>query len=137
MATDRLADRRSGKSRLRPESRHRGDPAGVAAVGLVRSGREEPLRVARLQAPRVTAGFDESAVKPLRQRTSFETDESDTVLSPRQPSDQVFRVRQCRAREHRRAGIIDDANGRVVQRDIQSYEELHPFLFTPGLIPAR
>src|SRR5262245_45312405 len=63
------------------EAHHIGDPASVAAVGLVRPRRQEPLRVARLNANRGEAGVDQCAVEPFRQWAGFDTDKLD-VLPP-------------------------------------------------------
>src|SRR5262249_42114004 len=76
--------------------------------------------MSRLNADHRQARFGENAVKPLRQRSSFQPDSLEAIDGVRQNLQQSFRFTRHSRFPHDLACIIHNADARFLDRNIQS-----------------
>src|SRR5262249_34442290 len=74
------------------------------------------------------ARFGENAVKPLRQRSSFQPDSLEAIDGVRQNLQQSFRLTRHPRFPHDLARIIHNADARLLDRHIQSSKIVHAAL---------
>src|SRR5262249_13455531 len=76
--------------------------------------------MSRLNPDHRQARFGENAVKPLRQRSSFQPDSLEAIDGVRQNLQQSFRLTRHPRFPHDLARIIHNADARLLDRHIQS-----------------
>src|SRR5947209_2622370 len=76
--------------------------------------------MSRLNTNQWQARFGENAVKPLRQRSSFESNSLEAIDGVRQHLQQGFRLTRHFRFPHDLARIIHDADARFLDRHIES-----------------
>src|SRR5262245_56848139 len=84
--------------------------------------------MSRLNADHRQARFGKNAVKPLRQRSSFQPDSLEAIDGVRQNLQQRFRLTRHPRFPHDLARIIHNADARLLDRHIQSSKIVHAAL---------
>ena len=100
----------------------------VIAVGLDRHDRGRTLHPPGFDAGRRQAGGPQALAQPRRQRPGFQAKTFDRNLGRLQPSYDRLRFSICLALSKDDAGIIDNADGSLVERYIQAHEVRHGIL---------
>src|SRR6266699_6958745 len=81
--------------------------------------------MSRLNTNHWQARFGENAVKPLRQRPSFQSNALEAIDGVRQNLQESLRLTRHPHFPHDLAGIIHDADARLLDRHIKSSKIVH------------
>jgi hypothetical protein len=100
----------------------------VIAVGLVDLRLQHGPHMSRLNTNHWQAPFGENAVKPLRQRSSFQPNSLEAIDGVRQNLQESFRLTRHPRFPHDLARIIHNANTRLLDRHIESSKIVHAAL---------
>src|SRR5262249_16864848 len=131
LAAQRLHMHRS----IKPDPHHLCYATRIVAVRLVDLCLQHGPHVSCLDTNHWQARFGENAVKPLRQRSSFQPNSLEAIDGVRQNLQQSFRF-TCHPRfPHDLARIIHNADARFLDRDIQSSKIVHAALLLRCLRP--
>src|SRR6266699_6078261 len=104
---------------IKPHSHQLCYAARIVAVCLVDLRQHGP-HMSRLNTNHWQARFGENAVKPLRQRSSFESNSLEAIDGVRQHLQQGFRLTSHFRFPHDLARISHDADARFLDRHIES-----------------
>src|SRR5258708_38921791 len=110
---------------IKSRSHHLCYAARVIAVGLVDLRLQHGPHVSRLNTNHWQARFGENAVKPLRQRSSFQPNSLEAIDGVRQNLQESFRLTRHPRFPHDLARIIHDADARLLDRHIESSKIVH------------
>src|SRR6266576_5607871 len=110
---------------IKSYSHHLGTSARVIAVCLVDLRLQHGPHVSRLNTNYWQTRFGENAVKPLRQRSSFQPNSLEAIDGVRQNLQQSFRLTRHPRFPHDLARIIHDADARLLDRHIESSKIVH------------
>src|SRR5205809_6461377 len=124
LAAQRLHMHRS----IKPGPHHLCYAARIVAVRLVDLCLQHGPHVSRLNTHHWQARFGENAVKPLRQRSSFQPNSLEAIDGVRQNLQESFRLTRHPRFPHDLARIIHDADARLLDRDIESSKIVHAAL---------
>src|SRR6266516_1846174 len=113
---------------IKPRPHHLRYAARIVAVRLVDLRLQHRLHVPRLNADHRQARFGENAVKPLRQRPSFQPNTLEAIDGVRQNLQESFRLTRHPRFPHGLARIIHDADARLLDRHIESSKIVHAAL---------
>src|SRR6476661_4814947 len=102
--------------------------ARIVAIRLVDLRLQYRSHVPRLDTDRWQACFRESAEKPLRQWSGFQSDPLEEVGGARQNRQQSFRLARNLQFTHNLARVIHNADARVLDRNVQSSKMVHAAL---------
>src|SRR5262249_52399955 len=92
----------------------------IIAVCLIDPRLQHGLHVPRLNTDHGQARFGENAVKPLRQRSSFQPNSLEPIDVVRQHLQESFRLTRHPRFPHDLARIIHDADARLLDRHVES-----------------
>src|SRR5215471_3871354 len=84
--------------------------------------------MSRLNADHRQARFGKNAVKPLRQRSGFQPNSLEAIEGARQYLQESFRLTRHPRFPHDLARIIDNADARFLDRNIESSKIVHAAL---------
>lgn len=113
---------------IQVDAHHLGNPTRVIAVALVDLRPQERLGVARLDADHGQSSLRQTLKQPLRQWASFEPDPFDAEASLRQDLRQILKMADDLGFSANSSGLIDDADGGLFHRNIQTGIKLHAAL---------
>src|SRR5258708_21546291 len=100
----------------------------MVAVGVVDLRLQHGPHVPRLNTNHRQARFGENAVKPLRQRSSFQPDSLEGIDGVRQNLQQSFRLTRHPRFPHDLARIVHNADARFLDRHVESSKIGHAAL---------
>jgi hypothetical protein len=112
---------------IESRSHHLRYAACIIAICLVDLCLQHGLHVPRFNANHRQARFGENAVKPLRQRSSFQPNSLE-VIRVRQNLQKGFRLTRHPRLPHDLARIIHNADARLLDRHIESSKIVHAAL---------
>src|SRR6266480_2366771 len=110
---------------IEPHSHHLCYAARIVAVCLVDLRLQHGPHMSRLNTDHWQARFGENAVKPLRQRSSFQPNSLEAIDGVRQNLQESFRLTRHPRFPHDLARIIHDADTRLLDRHIESSKIVH------------
>src|SRR6266566_3805907 len=113
---------------IKPGPHHLRYAARIVAVGLVDLRPQHRPHMSRLNTDHWQARFGENAVKPLRQRSSFQPNSLEAIDGVRQNLQESFRLTRHLRFPHDLARIIHDADARLLDRHIESSKIVHAAL---------
>src|SRR5260370_8323121 len=122
---------------VKPDPHHLCDAAGIVAVRLVDLRFEHRLHVPRLNTDHRQARFGERAVKPLRQRSSFQSNSLEVVGGVVQYRQQRLRFAGYLHFANNLARVIHNANAGLLDRYVQSSKMVHAALLLLMLEAAK
>src|SRR5215831_8856187 len=113
---------------IKPHPHHLCYAACIIAVGLVDLCLQHGPHVPRLNANHRDACFGENAVKPLRQRSSFQPNSLEAINGIRKHLQQSFGLTRHSHFPHDLARIIHNADARFLDRHVESSKIGHAAL---------
>src|SRR5207342_3664149 len=113
---------------IKPHPHHLRYAACVIAVGLVDLCLQHGPHVPRLNANHREACFGENAVKPLRQRSSFQPNSLEAINGIRKHLQESFGLTRHSHFPHDLARIIHNADARFLDRHVESSKIGHAAL---------
>src|SRR5260221_14479143 len=113
---------------IKPHPHHLRYAARIVAVRLVDLRLQHGPHVPRLNTNHWQARFGENAVKPLRQRSSFQPNSLEAIDGVRQHLQESFRLTHHPRFPHDLARVIHDADARFLDRDVESSKIDHAAL---------
>src|SRR5271166_5611060 len=113
---------------VKPDPHHLRDAARIVAVRLVDLRLQHRLHVPRLNTDHRQARFGERAVKPLRQRPSFQSNSLEVVGGVRQHRQQRLRFAGYLHFPNDLARVIHNADAGLLDRYVQSSKMVHAAL---------
>src|SRR5262249_10499632 len=113
---------------IEPHPHHLCQAARIVAVALVDLCLQHRPHLPRLNADHRQARFRENAVKPLRQRSGFQSNSLEAIDAVRQHLQEGFRLTRHPRFPHDLARIIHDADARFLDRHIESSKIGHAAL---------
>src|SRR6516164_1925344 len=111
-----------------PRPHHLRYAARIVAVRLVDLRLQHRLHVPRLNADHRQSCFGESAEQPLRQRSSFQPNSPEVVGEVLQYRQQRFRFARHLYFPNDLACVINNADARLLDRNVQSSKMVHAAL---------
>src|SRR5215831_15054862 len=113
---------------IKPDPHHLRDATRIVAVRLVDLRPQHGPHVPCLNTDHRQACFSEGAVKPLRQRPSFQSNSLEAIEGVRQNLQESFRL-TCHPRfPHYLARVIHNADARFLDRYVESSKTVHDAL---------
>src|SRR6516164_8325573 len=113
---------------IKPDPYHLGNAAGIVAVGLVDLRLQHRPHVSRLDTDHRQASFGERAIKPLRQRSGFQSDPLEVVSRIPQNPQQCVRLTRHLHFTHDLTDLIHNADAGLLDRYVQSSKTVHAAL---------
>src|SRR5215472_12612728 len=113
---------------IEPHPHHLCQAARIVAACLVDLCLQHRPHVPRLNADHRQARFRENAVKPMRQRSGFQSNSLEAIDGVRQHLQEGFRLTRHPRFPHDLARIIHDADARFLDRHIESSKIGHAAL---------
>src|SRR6266481_5085131 len=110
---------------IKPHSHHLCYAARIVAVCLVDLRLQHRPHMSRLNTNHWQARFGQNAVKPLRQRSSFQPNSLEAIDGVRQNLQESFRLTRHPRFPHDLARIIHDADARFLDRHIEPSKIVH------------
>src|SRR6516162_9122570 len=113
---------------IKPGPHHLRYAARIVAVRLVDLRPQHGPHVPCLNTDHRQARFGEAAVKPLRQRPSFQSNSLEAVEGVRQNLQESFRLTRHPRFSHDLARIIHNADARLLDRHVETSKIVHAAL---------